>query len=389
MSIMKKWLFLGLCLCVLPVFAQTTEIRFEQGTLEEAQAKAAQEKKILFIDCMGDNCGACRMMEKQVFTVPEVAEFFNTHFVNYQLNMNRPAGRAFGKRCEIAALPTLIFMDEQGEILLKELGAKQAKEFLELAQKAQRREKSDAVRFAEGERDEAFVQGYLDALAKSYLNDTFAAAFNTLYEEQGSTLLENPVYWDFFWRYVGDMNCPAALEFTANYKKYAKAYGDEAARWKIRHLYVSFARAYDLYENGGADRWGMPDRNKKLLPEKRKEYFAFMKSRKLPDVKHLQDEVDFICLTRDHRYAEAFALGEKSLQRADARRLCDWAALAERTVRGKEYRTKMAAWANRALESNPSLECRDEAKTMEQRLKELDNPASGRTRNNGSLPIRK
>lgn len=386
---MRNSFFLCLIfLCSIRVFAQETEIRFLDGTLEDARKQAAQAGKVLFIDCMGDNCGACRMMEKTVFTVPEVAEFFNEHFINYKLNMNRPEGLAFGKTCEISALPTLIFMDEQGRILFKEYGARKAKEFIELGHKALAREKSDAVRFEEGERGDAFVKGYLNELARVYLNNTFAAVLNTVYAERGAKMLEDRDYWVLFWKYAEDRNCPMALEFVKNSKKYAGLYGNDAVRWKLRHLYASFSCVHALYENEGVDDYGMPDAKKKLLPEKRKEYFALLESLKLPDVKELEDEIDFISLTRDHRYEEAFALGEKSLKRADARRLCDWATLAERTVRERAYRQKMSVWADRAVASG-TAECRKEAMEMAKRLKESDNPVMNRTRENGSLPIRK
>lgn len=386
---MRNSFFLCLIfLCSIRVSAQETGIRFEGGTLEDARQKATKAGKVLFIDCMGDNCGACRMMEKTVFTVPEVAAFFNENFINYQLNMNQPAGLAFGKTCEISALPTLIFMDEQGRILFKEYGARKAKEFVELGRKALAREKSDAMRFEEGERGDAFVKGYLNELARVYLNNTFAAVLNTVYGERGAGMLEDRDYWELFWKYVEDRDYPLALEFVENNKKYAGLYGTDAVRWKLRHLYASFTCAYDLYENGGMDDWGMPDTKKKLLPEKRKEYFALLESRKLPDAKGLENEIDFICLTRDHRYEEAFALGEKALKQADARRLCDWAALAERTVRDKTYRVKMGAWADRAMSTETAV-CRDEATEMAKRLKESANPVMNRTRNNGSLPIRK
>lgn len=386
---MRNSFFLCLIfLCSIRVFAQETEIRFLDGTLEDARKQSAKAGKVLFIDCMGYNCGACRMMELKVFTDPEVAAFFNEHFINYKLNMNEPEGLAFGKTCEIAALPTLIFMDEQGRILYKELGARKAKEFVELGRKALAREKSNAVRFEEGERGDAFVKGYLNELAQGYLNNTFAAVLNTVFAEQGAKMLEDRDYWDIFWKYAEDRDSPMALEFVKNSKKYTGLYGKDAVRWKLRHLYASFKCALALYENNGEDNFGVPDAKKKLLPEKRKEYFALLESRKLPYVKELEDEIDFISLTRDHRYEEAFALGEKSLKRADARRLCDWATLAERTVREKTYRQKMSAWADRAVVSG-TADCREEALEMAKRLKENDRPVTARKRENSSLPIRK
>lgn len=379
------FIFLYLLLSGSQVLAQKTEIRFESGTLEAAQQKASQEGKVLFIDCMANFCGACRMMEREVFTDPEVAEFFNKNFISYQLNMDEPAGKAFGKTCEIPAYPTLIFMDEKGEILFKEVGGRKTKEFMELARRAQAQEKSDAVRFEGGERDKTFVIDYLNKLGKSYLEQDLLHTFNILYEEQGAAILKDKDYWEVFRKYVEDRDCPAALDFIKNYKKYAKLHGEDAAFWKVRNLYANFAVSYALFES---DQYGYPDVKKGVNSEKRTEYFTLLESRKLPNVEELEAQIDFICLTKAKNYEEAFALGEKRLAKADARTLCNWATLAERTVREKTSREKMASWADRALEIAQDENTREEAAEMSRRLKTLENPLFGdKHASNYSLPI--
>ena len=218
---MKRYLFLCLLLCGVQVFAQTTEIRFEGGTLEAAKQKAAKERKVLFIDCTAAYCGACRMMEKEVFADPEVAAFFNEHFISYKLWMDKPEGKAFNETCEIPAYPTLLFMDEKGNILWKEVGGRKKEGFMELARKAYAREKGNAVRFEEGERDKAFVLDYLGHLEKSNLRQDIQSVFNMLYEEQGGKLLKDEDYWYFF-RKAEDKEAPIAMDFIKNYKKFAK-----------------------------------------------------------------------------------------------------------------------------------------------------------------------
>lgn len=378
------FIFLYLLLSGSQVFAQETKIRFE-SSLEAAQQKASQEGKVLFIDCMANYCGACRMMEREVFTDPEVAEFFNKNFISYQLNMDEPEGKAFGKTCEVPAYPTLIFMDEKGEILFKEVGGRKTKEFMELARRAYAREKSDAVRFEEGERDKTFVVAFLNHLGERYLKQDLQVAFNTLYEEQGSAILKDKEYWEVFKKYVSDRDCPAALDFVKNYKKYAQLHGEDAAFWKVRNFYANFVCAHALFEK---DQYGYPNIKKGIMQEKRAEYFTFMEDRKLPNVKELEAQIDFMCLTKLERYEDAFALGEKCLAKADARTLCNWATLAERTVREKASREKMASWADRALETAQDEITKEEATEMSQRLKMLDRPKFGdKHASNYSLPI--
>ena len=206
---MRKYLFLCLLLCGVQVFAQEG-IRFESGTLETAKQKAAKEGKVLFVDCTAAFCGSCRMMEKEVFSNPEVAAFFNEHFVSYKLWMDKPEGKAFNETCEIPAYPTLLFMDEKGNILWKEVGGRKVKEFMELARKAYAREKSLAVRFGEGERDKAFLTAYLESLAANGLKRDVQQVLNVLYEGQGNKVLKDKDYWPFFQKHAGDRESPPA-----------------------------------------------------------------------------------------------------------------------------------------------------------------------------------
>lgn len=382
---MQKLLILWCCLLgSVSVFSQNTEILFEKTSLEAAKQKAVKEGKVLFIDCMADFCGACRMMEREVFTAPVVAAFFNEHFVSYQLNMDRQEGKEFGKIYDIPAYPTLIFMDERGKIILKEVGGRKVDGFMELAHRALAREKSEAVRFEEGERDKTFVINYLEKCGKAFLKQDVQDAFNKLYQEQGKKLLKDNEYWGVFVKYVEDRECPAALEFIKNYKVYAQLHDRDTAFWKVRKLYANFKSAYDLFEN---DRNGYPDTKKGVIREKREAYFSFLEERELPDVDELKAQIDFICLTKAGCYEEAFDFGEKHLKRANARTLCEWATLAERTVRKKEVREKMSVWADRALKSAEKDSYRAEAGEMSKRLKMMGMPFFGKHAHNYSLPI--
>ena len=123
MKYIKLWLvilFMGLLETV------SAQITFFEGTFEDAVAKAKKEKKYLFIDFYADWCGPCKQMAKKVFTLPEVGEYFNKNFVCCQLNAEAPENKTLVQKYKVNALPTLLFLNVKGEILLSINGAKES-----------------------------------------------------------------------------------------------------------------------------------------------------------------------------------------------------------------------------------------------------------------------
>ena len=385
---MKKilWRLLLTVSCTGFVRAQESEgIQFFHGTWEEALQQAKKEGKMIFIDCYADWCGPCFNMMKTIFPLKEVGDYFNRHFINLKCNMERgEEGIALKKRFDVAAYPTFLFVTSEGYVAHRSSGAMKSDAFIALAEKAVAiGHNGYEERFAKGERDEAFLKEYVHEMLSLHSADGVENLLNTLYKEQGSKVLRDKDYWDAFVCCAADINAPLSLAFVKEYKKLYKVHGEYAVLQKIRNLYASIRCALQLYDTQG---------RKEVVNEERKQaYFDLIKERKLPDYKMLQQEVDYIILLRAGKYEEAYALGEQSLAKADARGLCNWATLGERMVRqNKEVRLKMAAWVKRALELQPNAEIEEEGKSVLHDLETLDRPFNGGKGSKGrsTIPMR-
>ncbi len=68
-----------------------TETAAEVQWMNMAEALDASEKedKLFFIDVYTDWCGWCKVMDRETFAQPEVAEFMNKHFHNVKLNAEK------------------------------------------------------------------------------------------------------------------------------------------------------------------------------------------------------------------------------------------------------------------------------------------------------------
>jgi S1-C subfamily serine protease len=105
-------------------------ISFEKGSWAEIIKKAKAENKYIFVFPYAEWCSPCKWMTKNVFTDAKVAENFNSKFVNYKFDMEKGEGPKFAKAYAVTAYPTLLFINPNGELAHKVLGAISADQLL-------------------------------------------------------------------------------------------------------------------------------------------------------------------------------------------------------------------------------------------------------------------
>jgi thiol:disulfide interchange protein len=110
--------------------AESKGINFEEISYEEAIKKAKSSNKLIFIDAYAVWCGPCKWMAANTFTDKAVGDFYNENFINLKIDMEKGEGPSLAKKLQVTAYPTLFFINKDGDIVKRVLGAKPAKEFL-------------------------------------------------------------------------------------------------------------------------------------------------------------------------------------------------------------------------------------------------------------------
>ncbi|WP_233556888.1 thioredoxin domain-containing protein [Odoribacter sp. AF15-53] len=120
----------------------SAQIVMFQGSYEEALRKAKEEKKDLFVDFYADWCGPCKAMATRIFTLPEVGDYFNAHFVCVQVNVEAKENGEVVKKYDVKALPTMVFVSREGKEMRRVQGAMEAAGLLKEAKIARGEELS-------------------------------------------------------------------------------------------------------------------------------------------------------------------------------------------------------------------------------------------------------
>lgn len=133
---MKKLFFVALILFSVNIITQAQGINFFKGTWAEALETAQAENKPIFVDAYTVWCGPCKYMAAQVFPVDSVGAYYNENFINYKYDMEKGDGPKFAEKYRVTAYPTLLYINPDGKVLLREMGAKQPEPFINAGKKA-------------------------------------------------------------------------------------------------------------------------------------------------------------------------------------------------------------------------------------------------------------
>ncbi len=132
--------------------------------IAEALAKAKATGKLLFVECYSPTCPACQSIEPY-FSTPEVAERYNTDFVNYKLDVGVAEQVRFltDKNIWLPSFPQFLFFDGDGRLVHQGEVTATTESILGVSADALTPEKQTGnykSRFDQGERDFDFLVKY-------------------------------------------------------------------------------------------------------------------------------------------------------------------------------------------------------------------------------------
>lgn len=216
-------------------------IIFEQGKMEDVLKKAAEKNMPIFLDCYTSWCGPCKMMAKNVFTLPQIGKFFNEHFVNYKLDMEKGEGIEIAKKYGIKAYPTLIFIDAKGNLISKSIGAKNGNSLIQFANDALNADLNYTevkAAYEKGEKTGTMLINYIKVMRMADEMD----------EKEGQKLLDNylaglsaddyyhPSNWALIKEMSNDVNGKLFDTLVKNHQTFANQNGEEQVNKQIEKV---------------------------------------------------------------------------------------------------------------------------------------------------------
>lgn len=209
-------------------------IRFVTGSWEQVKKQAVTEGKLIFMDVYTDWCGPCKLMEEEVFTQPEVAGFYNEHFVCYQVDAEKGEGIDLKRQYEVKVYPTYLFVDpETGELVHRSTSRQDKQTFVFTGQSALNpvtRSVYLEAAYQSGNREKPLLSSYARYLSSCYQREKL----DTLVTDYLAThALTDTLAWRFFTQYQQGTRTPQFERLLADRKQLEDRHGNAAVNDKL------------------------------------------------------------------------------------------------------------------------------------------------------------
>lgn len=223
--------------------AKAEGINFRDITLEEALVQAADENKLVFIDCYTPTCGPCKFMADKIFPLDECGEFINPRFVSIKKDLVAPENVYIAERYGVRIYPTFIFLHPDGSIFyLQEGGAtRTADKFLGMMNRIMTIGNS-AIEWKNGRRDTPFMIKYIRAL-KDFNEVAMRGVLDLFITSTPADTLAQTDLWDTITQSINAADSPAFYDIIGRRSELSRAMGPNRFSLGVKAmLYNDFAR---------------------------------------------------------------------------------------------------------------------------------------------------
>lgn len=250
-----SWAALGLLLLAASAAAQ--EIRYDRidfqenpdwgAVVEEARASG----KTIFLDAYTVWCGPCKKMEKEVFSRPQVANYFNQKFINVKYDMERPSGMVLKSAYGVQAFPTYLFIRPDGQVAHRVMGAHTAgDDFLAYAKLADSPTESFGaldLRYRNGERNPPMMLQYLHALHMAGEMEKEAETAKSYLALMSKDHFMDSTYWNAAKQFIQNPNSREFKILLDNQEEIGQAIGKKELDRKIYEVIDAQIRINTVY----------------------------------------------------------------------------------------------------------------------------------------------
>lgn len=218
------------------LLAQDQGIAFFRGSWAEAVDKAREEHRLLFVDFFTEWCGPCYNMAHQVFTLSSVGDFYNSHFVNIQIDAEKGEGAELARKYAVRVFPTYIFVDPTTLSAVHRSSSRQdAAQFIRTGYSATK----DSVRsfflekeYADGNRSRPLLINYILYENSIYKSKEVRTAFDELIK-RGAKLTDKDV-WTVYCKAIKGMDNPYLMQVSHDYNHFCNLFGKSEVDEKLR-----------------------------------------------------------------------------------------------------------------------------------------------------------
>ena len=214
-------------------------VYFEDLTFEQALEKAKLNRQMVFVDCYTSWCGPCKYMTSKIFPQEKMGDYLN-RFICVKYDMEKGEGPDLAKRFGVAAYPTFLLIDMNGNVRHKIVGGGEPDQFIKRVEEAFDENKATGVleaKYKSGNREPAFLANYVQMLVATYGKNADVVA-NELFQRLND---EEKVSEDYWFLYTNASLAPAgsaAYNYLLNNRdKFVKSLGEEVVEQHFIKLY--------------------------------------------------------------------------------------------------------------------------------------------------------